>query len=117
MAHEFYQIMVGAPSISLYSWKQLARWSIDYSCLSVREKAEGHKILNSEWKKFCQEVVEKYRPIMAGAKCEGDEVDDKKAEKLYAKRKVKKVKIEKGEEAKEGEKGHKVETVDKVEKA
>lgn len=80
MAHEFYQIIVGAPSISLYSWKQLARWSVDYSCLSEKEKAEGHQILNSEWRKFCEGIVEKYGPIMAG---DGEEVDDEKAKSVY----------------------------------
>lgn len=83
MAHEFYQIMVGAPSMTLYSWKQLARWSIEYSCLSDPEKAEGRQILDSEWKKFCHEIVDEYRPIMAGENGEGDEVDEEKAKTVY----------------------------------
>jgi adenosine deaminase CECR1 len=78
MSHEFYQIMVGSPTMSLYSWKQLARWSIDYSCLEdkveetekakdpkkLSEKADCHRILNDEWKKFCNYVVTTYGDLM-----------------------------------------------------
>jgi adenosine deaminase CECR1 len=84
MSHEFYQIMVGAPTISLYSWKQLARWSIDYSCLSAKEQVDGHRILDQDWKDFCRHVVDKYGPLMVG-----DEVDKEKAtegEHAYPKR-------------------------------
>ncbi|KAF2826028.1 Metallo-dependent hydrolase [Ophiobolus disseminans] len=80
MAHEFYQIMVGAPSMSLYSWKQLARWSIDYSCLSKEQKAEGHEHLNQAWKKFCSEVISTYGSIM-----DGDNVDVKRGKAFYEK--------------------------------
>lgn len=71
MSHEFYQIMVGAPTMSLYSWKQLARWSIDYSCLEEKQKIEGHRILESDWTQFCYDVVKKYSPLMV------DGLDDK----------------------------------------
>lgn len=81
MSHEFYQIMVGAPTISLYSWKQLARWSIEYSCLSPAQQAEGRKILDDNWKVFCQNVVDKYGDLMAG-----DDIDEAKAKELYLKR-------------------------------
>ncbi|CAA9959621.1 hypothetical protein PTNB73_02435 [Pyrenophora teres f. teres] len=62
MSHEFYQIMVGAPTMSLYSWKQLARWSIDYSCLSDKEQKEGHNYLDESWESFCNDVVNTYGP-------------------------------------------------------
>jgi adenosine deaminase CECR1 len=83
MSHEFYQIMVGAPTMSLYSWKQLARWSIDYSCLSKAEKAKGHEILVQDWKDFCEQVVHDYRDLMAG-----DELDETKVKekKMYPER-------------------------------
>jgi adenosine deaminase CECR1 len=64
MSHEFYQIMVGAPTMSLYSWKQLARWSIDYSCLTDKEKRDGHQYLNNSWKEFCLAVVNNYDKLM-----------------------------------------------------
>ncbi|KAF1921426.1 hypothetical protein BDU57DRAFT_526265 [Ampelomyces quisqualis] len=78
MSHEFYQIMVGAPTMSLYSWKQLARWSIDYSCLSKSQKAQGHKILDREWKEFCASIVKDYGRMMTG-----DEIDPEKTKGIY----------------------------------
>jgi adenosine deaminase CECR1 len=65
--------------MSLYSWKQLARWSLDYSCLSRAEITEGHKILASDWKEFCRSIKDEYSPIVVG-----DEVDETKA-KQYKK--------------------------------
>lgn len=82
MSHEFYQIMVGAPSMSLYSWKQLARWSIDYSCLSSSQKEEGHRYLNEAWADFCKAVVDKYEFLM-----DGERIDPFKAEEAYPSRK------------------------------
>ena len=75
MSHEFYQVMVGAPSMSLYSWKQLARWSIDYSCLTPKEQAEGHKHLNQSWKEFCKVVVDTYGHLIRVNEHGQDEVD------------------------------------------
>ncbi|KAF1943731.1 Metallo-dependent hydrolase [Clathrospora elynae] len=80
MGHEFYQIMVGAPTMSLYSWKQLARWSIEYSCLSNEEKVEGQAILDRSWKVFCEGVVKDYGDLMTG-----DTIDEAKAKKAYEK--------------------------------
>jgi adenosine deaminase CECR1 len=73
--------MVGAPTMSLYSWKQLARWSIDYSCLSNNQKTKGHEILTQAWKEFCGQVVRDYGDLMAG-----DEIDETKAKERYPKR-------------------------------
>jgi len=69
--------------MSLYSWKQLARWSIDYSCLSPNEQTQAHEILARDWTQFCEFVVERYSPIM-----NGDEVDEVKAKTtdIYRKR-------------------------------
>ncbi|KAH7377805.1 hypothetical protein BKA66DRAFT_571834 [Pyrenochaeta sp. MPI-SDFR-AT-0127] len=81
MGHEFYQIMVGAPTMSLYSWKQLARWSLEYSCLSPAEQAKGREYLDDSWKVFCQKVVEQYEDLMAG-----DDIDEAKAKESYPQR-------------------------------
>ncbi len=78
MSHEFYQIMVGSPTMTLYSWKQLARWSIDYSCLDTDQQSKGHEYLDQSWKLFCRNVVDKYGPLMAG-----DEIDEEKAKAAY----------------------------------
>lgn len=84
MNHEFYQVMVGAPTISIYSWKQLARWSIEYSCLSPSEKSEGFRILEKAWKEFCTDVVKEYGALMKTD--EPDQIDEDKAKKFYADR-------------------------------
>jgi adenosine deaminase CECR1 len=60
VSHEFYQIMVGAPSMSLYGWHQLTEWSITHSCLSTEQQIEAHQILKNEWKDFCHWVVDTY---------------------------------------------------------
>ncbi|EMD86791.1 hypothetical protein COCHEDRAFT_1048068, partial [Bipolaris maydis C5] len=78
MSHEFYQVMVGAPSMSLYGWKQLARWSIDYSCLNPDEQAKAHKYLDKAWAEFCGTVVDKYEYLM-----DKDKIDPVEAEKAY----------------------------------
>jgi adenosine deaminase CECR1 len=64
MSHEFYQIMVGAPTMSLYSWKQLALWSIEYSCLTQKQKTEGYSIFEKSWKTFCENVVKRYKSLL-----------------------------------------------------
>jgi adenosine deaminase CECR1 len=95
MSHEFYQIMVGAPTMSLYSWKQLAKWSIQYSCLEVEEKKEGQDILDKSWKEFCQTVVREYGPLMKEEF--PDEIDPYRAEAAYQPRTRKHATIEKAE--------------------
>jgi adenosine deaminase CECR1 len=64
MSHEFYQIMVGAPTMSLYSWKQLALWSIEYSCLTEEDKTKGYTIFKKSWKSFCENVVKRYGSLL-----------------------------------------------------
>ena len=64
MSHEFYQIMVGAPTMSLYSWKQLALWSIEYSCLTEEEKTKRYTIFKKSWKTFCENVVKRYGSLL-----------------------------------------------------
>lgn len=85
MNHEFYQIMVGAPSMSLYSWKQLARWSLEYSCLLPNEIEKGLQILDAEWHDFCQLIVDVCDNEETGVMT-GDEIDRSKAECFYAKK-------------------------------
>ncbi|KAF2260166.1 Metallo-dependent hydrolase [Lojkania enalia] len=64
MSHEFYQIMVGSPSITIHSWKQLAIWSLEYSCLSKPEKRKGLMLLKRSWKQFCEDIVDKYESLL-----------------------------------------------------
>jgi adenosine deaminase CECR1 len=64
MPHEFYQVIVGAPTMTLYSWKQLARWSIEYSYLSAEQQEQAYTILDKSWNEFCAKVVEVYGTLM-----------------------------------------------------
>lgn len=84
MNHEFYQIMVGAPTMSLYSWKQLARWSLEYSCLSRKEIEDGLKIFDGTWRTFCQLIVDVCDDKDHGL-MNGDEIDHTKAKSFYEK--------------------------------
>jgi adenosine deaminase CECR1 len=61
MSHEFYQVMVGSPAMSIHGWKQLAQWSIQYSCLSEKQKARANQIFNKEWEDFCTWVVKTFK--------------------------------------------------------
>jgi adenosine deaminase CECR1 len=85
MSHEFYQIMVGAPTMSLYSWKQLARWSIDYSCLSEAEKTRAHEILAQEWREFCDYVVDTYSDLIVNGEIDKARFKEKSAKGKCAK--------------------------------
>lgn len=72
MSHEFYQIMVGAPTVSIHSWKQLALWSIEYSCLSDKEKQQGKEIYLRSWEKFCKQIVDEYSHLLVDGKINQD---------------------------------------------
>lgn len=78
MSHEFYQIMVGAPTMSIYSWKQLALWSLEYSCLTDAEKEHGKKVFLKQWEEFCEQIVQDY-----GGLLDGDKVDESKLAMFY----------------------------------
>lgn len=78
MSHEFYQIMVGCPTMSLYSWKQLALWSLEYSCLSAVEKEKAESIWRTQWREFCQLVVKDYGDLVPGGS-----LDEPKAKVAY----------------------------------
>jgi len=58
MCHEFYQIMVGCPTMSIFSWKQLALWSLEYSCLKDEEKEHCKRIFLESWQSFCERVID-----------------------------------------------------------
>jgi adenosine deaminase CECR1 len=78
MSHEFYQIMVGSPTISIHSWKQLALWSLEYSCLSDEEKQRGEQIFMKAWEAFCGYVVKEYGTLVIDGK-----INVKAANKRY----------------------------------
>lgn len=84
--------------MSLYSWKQLARWSIDYSCLDKKQQIEAHGYLNDAWEIFCADVIKTYGSIM-----KGEVVDPDKAKQLYSELKAARVEVEKATEKRQKE--------------
>lgn len=52
--------MVGTPTMSLHGWRQLAEWSIEYSCLSEAEKRTAREIFARDWEAFCEMIVAEY---------------------------------------------------------
>ena len=53
VSYEFYQIMVGSPTMNIHGWRQLAEWSIEFSCLTDTEKTQAMSIFRREWEDFC----------------------------------------------------------------
>lgn len=72
--------------MNIHSWKQLALWSLEYSCLSKEEKERGKTIFLESWKEFCNVVVRRFGVV--GKFGEGEEknhftIDIEKARKEY----------------------------------
>ncbi|KAF2112917.1 hypothetical protein BDV96DRAFT_496773 [Lophiotrema nucula] len=70
MSHEFYQVMVGSPTMDVHGWKQFALWSLKYSCLSDDHKKHGNSIFLERWNMFCAEVIDTYSVLFDSAKIE-----------------------------------------------
>ena len=66
LSHEFYQVMIGDPRMTVHGWKQLAEWSIEHSCLSPAEIREAKQIHAEDWRSFCMWVVENYGTYLDG---------------------------------------------------
>lgn len=60
--------MVGSPSMNIHGWRQLAEWSITYSCLSERDQIEANRIFKKEWETFCTWIVDEYGVYADGLK-------------------------------------------------
>lgn len=60
MSHDWYQVLVGDGEMDLRGWRQLAEWSLEYSCMTAGEREEALRVFGQEWEKFCGWVVETY---------------------------------------------------------
>ncbi|CAD6439791.1 b412b1f9-ccf0-446c-a8d7-81504a189034 [Sclerotinia trifoliorum] len=60
LSHDFYQVMIGSESMSLYGWKQLAKWSLEHSCMDAEERKDVTKEWTTRWKDYCQWIVDEY---------------------------------------------------------
>jgi adenosine deaminase CECR1 len=49
--------MVGSPSMNIHGWRQLAEWSIEFSCLRDDEKQRAKDIFMREWEEFCDWII------------------------------------------------------------
>lgn len=57
MSLEFYQFYLGSPQISLHTWKQCGRWSIEYSCLTEEQIDGGLRIYEEDWQTFIADIL------------------------------------------------------------
>lgn len=46
--------------MNLHGWRQLAEWSLEYSCLNHDEKERGMNIFRREWEKACERIITEY---------------------------------------------------------
>ncbi|KAJ8132417.1 hypothetical protein O1611_g1212 [Lasiodiplodia mahajangana] len=58
LSHDFYEVMAGHRKINLYGWKQLARWSIEHSCLSPEERRRMLTEWEMRWQDFVNALTE-----------------------------------------------------------
>jgi adenosine deaminase CECR1 len=52
--------MVGSPTMNIHGWRQLAEWSIEYSCLNEADQAKGRAYFEADWDVFCDDIIQKY---------------------------------------------------------
>lgn len=64
LSHDFYQTMIGSESMTLLGWKQLAKWSLEHSCMDSEEKKQVTAEWTRRWNEFCQWIVDEYGPEM-----------------------------------------------------
>ena len=58
--------MVGSPSMNIHGWRQLAEWSIQYSCLDEKDQIEARRIFKKEWEDFCGWIIDNYGEYAEG---------------------------------------------------
>ncbi|KAI1307171.1 hypothetical protein F5Y03DRAFT_383925 [Xylaria venustula] len=58
LSHDFYEVIAGNEKINLYGWKQLARWSIEHSCLSPDELRRTLTEWEKRWEDFVAAINE-----------------------------------------------------------
>ncbi|KAI1079879.1 Metallo-dependent hydrolase [Whalleya microplaca] len=59
LSHDFYEVMVGNKKMNLHGWRQLAKWSIDHSCMNEVERARVLCEWDRRWR-------EEYIPYING---------------------------------------------------
>ncbi|CZT40932.1 related to CECR1 protein [Rhynchosporium secalis] len=64
LSHDFYQVMIGAESMTLQGWKQLAKWSLEHSCMDPEQLQAVALEWTNRWNEFCKWIVDEYGPMM-----------------------------------------------------
>jgi len=62
--------MIGSESMSLLGWKQLAKWSLEHSCMDKDQLEEVTTEWTKRWAKFCQWIVDEYEQKLPDWKAE-----------------------------------------------
>ncbi|TVY89051.1 Adenosine deaminase 2-A [Lachnellula willkommii] len=62
LSHDFYQVMIGSESMTLHGWKQLAKWSLEHSCMDPEHLASVTEEWTRRWQEYCQWIVDEYGP-------------------------------------------------------
>ena len=52
--------MIGSEDMSLLGWKQLAKWSLQHSCMDDAQKKEVTEIWQQKWDEYCRWIVDTY---------------------------------------------------------
>jgi len=52
--------MIGSESMNLLGWKQLAKWSLEHSCMNAEEMKRVNDQWESQWNGFCRWIVDEY---------------------------------------------------------
>jgi adenosine deaminase CECR1 len=52
--------MFGFDSMSLHGWRVLAEWSLEHSCMDVKEKMKALEFWRLQWDSFCVWIVEEF---------------------------------------------------------
>ncbi|KAI0861261.1 hypothetical protein F4860DRAFT_476441 [Xylaria cubensis] len=95
LSHDFYEVMAGHRNINLYGWKQLARWSIEHSCLNAEERRRAL----TEWEKRWQDFIDALAKVSNSGLHFADTLELEKARKRVESPRLAKLEIAKAKRA------------------
>ena len=64
LSHDFYQVMIGSEAMTLLGWKQLAKWSLEHSCMGDGERKAATEVWEEKWREFCEWIVMEYGEML-----------------------------------------------------
>jgi len=75
LSHDFYQVMIGKPDMTLYGWRQLIEWSLEHACMSTPEREAVRGKWKIAWAEFLDWVVAEYGGVVGACVEKEDEVN------------------------------------------